>query len=112
MKIVAMFNLKKHVSVEDYKKWSSEVDQRITRYQPGYRRFDVYEVNGVLQGSKPPYRYDRLSIPYQIVECIEVESQESLERSQNSPDMSKVMKEWLNFVDESSVVILRVEQIT
>jgi len=111
MKIVAMFNLKKNVNIEDYKKWSCEVDQKITPDQPGYRRFDIYEVNGILQGPKPPYHYSRSKIPYQIVECIEVENQETLERSQNSPAMSKVMKEWLEFVDPSSVIIQRVEQI-
>ncbi|MFI5449389.1 MAG: hypothetical protein ACHQ03_06455 [Candidatus Bathyarchaeia archaeon] len=111
MKIVAMFNLKENVNLEDYRKWSSEVDQKTTPNQPGYRRFDVYEVNGILQGSKPPYQYSGSKVPYQIVEWIEVESQEALERSQNSPEMSNVMKEWLEFVDQSSVVILRVEQI-
>ena len=48
MKIVAMFNLKKNIDIEDYKKWSCEVDQKITPDQPGYRRFDIYEVNGIL----------------------------------------------------------------
>jgi len=52
-----------------------------------------------------------LNTPYKIIEFIEVESQEALEGSQTSPVMSKVMKEWLDLVDESSVKILRVEQI-
>ena len=111
MKLVAMYNLKKNAKLEEFKRWSREVDQKITPGLPGYQRFDIFEVAAVLDGSKPPYRYTELNIPCKIIEFIEVESQEALERSQTSSVMSKVMKEWLDFVDESSVKILRVEQI-
>lgn len=106
-----MYDLKKHAKLEEFKRWSREVDQKITSKLPGYHRFDIFEVAGVLDGSKPPYRYTELNPPCKIIEFIEVESQDVLERSQTSPVMGKVMKEWLDFVDESSVRILRVEQI-
>jgi len=111
MKLVAMYNLKKNAKLAEFKRWSKEVDQKITPGLPGYQRFDIFEVAGVLDGSKPPYRYTDSNIPYKIIEFMEIESQEALERSQTSPVMSKVMKEWLDFVDESTVRILKVEQI-
>ena len=111
MKLVAMYNLKKKANLEEFKRWSREVDQKVTSGLPGYKRFDIFEVAALLDGSKPPYRYTELNTPYKIIEFIEVESQEVLERSQSSPAMNRVMKEWSDFVDESSVKILRVEQI-
>jgi len=111
MKLVAMYNLKKSTNFDEFKKWSKEVDQKMVSKQPGYRRFDVLEARAILDGSKPPYKQSETNLPFKVIEFIEVESQQALEKSQTSPAMSGVMKKWLDFVDESSVIILKVEEI-
>lgn len=50
--------------MKEYKKWSREVDQKITPSQPNVHRFEVYEIKGAEQGRSP----------YDIVEDIDVES--------------------------------------
>ena len=111
MKIVAMYNLKESVKIEEFKKWSKEVDQKTVLKQPGFRRFDVFNAIAVLKGAKPPYKATESNVPFDIIEFTEVESQEALEKSQTSSVMSSVMKKWLEFVDEPSVTIMRVDQI-
>ena len=39
IKVFVMYKLKPGVSLEDYWKWSIEVDQKITPFQPGVYRF-------------------------------------------------------------------------
>jgi len=54
MKLVAMHDLKKNAKLEEFKRWSREVDQKIASKLPRYQRFDIFEVAAVLDGSKPP----------------------------------------------------------
>ncbi len=62
-KIYVMYKLKKGVTMDQYKQWSKEIDQRITPGQPGMIRFEVYEIKGADKGE--PF--------VQVVEDIEVE---------------------------------------
>ncbi len=96
MKVFTMHRLKKGVSMEDYKKWSREVDQKITLAQSGIRKFEVYEIEGSEEGIPP----------FDIVEVIEVESREALKKIENSEKMKKFLaEEWMKkWVDKDSLV--------
>lgn len=96
MKVFTMHKLKKGVTMEDYKKWSREVDQKITLAQPGIRKFEVYEISGSEEGTPP----------FDIVEVIEAESWEALKKIENSEKMKKFLEEeWMKkWVDKDSLV--------
>jgi hypothetical protein len=95
-KVFVMYRLKPGVSIEDYKKWSVEVDQKITPFQPGCYRFEVYEIEGAEKGESP----------YQIVEDIDVESWESWQKVVASPGMKKVVESWGKYGDESTLKVI------
>lgn len=67
MKVFTMHKLKKGVSIEDYKKWSREVDQPKSINQPEVLNFEVYEILGSVDSDDKIPEYD-------IIEVIEVES--------------------------------------
>ena len=46
MYVFFMYKLKPGVKIEDYRKFSQDLDQKITPHQPGIKRFEVYEVKG------------------------------------------------------------------
>jgi len=100
-RVFVMYKLKDGVSVESYKKWSREVDQKITPKQPGIHRFDVYEIKGGQNGEAP----------YHIVEVIDVENWEVWQKVLKSEAMNRVTNEWGNYGDESSVVMIYGEKI-
>ena len=93
-KIFLMYNLKKGVSMEDYKKWSREVDQQITPKQEGVNKFEVYEIKGAEKGTPP----------CQIAEDIDVESWEKWQEVLKSKGMERVVREWNRYGDASTVV--------
>ena len=96
-----MYKLKAGVSMDDYKKWSREVDQKITPCQPGVHSFNVFEIKGTEKGASP----------YQIVEDIEVESWESWQATLKGKGMKKVMDEWSNYGDGDTAVMVYGDQI-
>ena len=100
-KVFVTYNLKPGVDVEDYKRWSRSRDQATTPFVDGVIRFEVYEVRGAEKG-QPPYR---------IVEDIEVESWEAWQKALQGPAMAPIVKEWDQFGDGGSVVMLWAEKI-
>jgi len=95
-KVFAMYKLKPGVSLEEYWKWSVDLDQKTTPFQPGVYRFEVYAIEGAEKGESP----------YQIVEDIEVESFEQWQKVVSSEAMKKVVETWSNYGDESSLKVL------
>jgi len=95
-KVFVMYKLKPGVTVEQYRKWSVDIDQKITPFQPGCHRFEVYEIEGAEKGKSP----------YQIIEDIDVESWEAWQKVVKSEDMKKVVKTWGDYGDESTLVVL------
>ena len=95
-KVFVMYKLKPGVKIEDYRKWSREVDQTITPFQPGVYRFEPYEIKGAEKGKSP----------YQIVEDIDVESFEVWQNVVKSEAMKKLVKEWANYGDESTLITI------
>ena len=87
--------------MEEYKKWSREVDQQITPKQPAVHRFDVYEIKGAEKGTSP----------YDIVEDIDVESFEKWQETLKGKGMERVVREWDNYGDGSTNVMVFGEKI-
>jgi|SRR5437870_695659 len=100
-KVFVMYRLKPGADVNEYIKWSKTVDQTTTPFQPGVYRFEVYQIKGAEKG-KPPF---------QIVEDIDVESWEAWQRAVNGPGMAKVVRDWNEYGDQESVVMIYGDKI-
>ncbi len=95
-KVFVMYRLKPGVDIEEYKKWSIGLDQKVTPFEPGVHRFEVYEIEGAEKGQSP----------YQIVEDIDVESWEQWQKTVNGPGMKEVIETWGKYGDESTLVVI------
>ena len=100
-RVFVMYKLKPGVSMDDYRKWSQEVDQKITPHQPGVKSFKVFEIKGAEKGTPP----------YQIVEDIEVESWEAWQKVVSGEGMKKVITEWNNYGDADTLIAVYGDQI-
>lgn len=95
-KIFVLYKLKPHVTLEQYKAWSREIDQRITPGQPGMIRFEVYEILGAEKG-----------IPFvQIVEDIEVEDALEWFETCKRSGMAYVQETIAQLIDESTLQVI------
>ena len=92
-KIVNLFKLKPGISVEEYMKWSREVDQKTVRQQKGVSKFEVFVVKG-----------SNTNEPYQILEVMEAESFEVWQKILETDVMKNVLKQWDKLADGSSVI--------
>jgi hypothetical protein len=97
-KIIMMYRLKDGVEMADYKRWSLEVDQKTTPYQPGVKSFHVYEIGKVEGGSA-----------YQILEDIDVDK--AGDYPPKTEAMNRVVAEWGNYCDASSVITIHGQRI-
>lgn len=96
-KMYVMYNLKPGVTIEQYRLWSKEIDQRITPGQPGMIRFEVYEMIGSETGGEPFLR---------IVEDIEVEDFDAWMETTRREGMAYVESTLPSLIDESSRKIM------
>lgn len=95
-KIYVMYKLKRGVTMEQYKAWSKEIDQRITPGQPGMIRFEVYAIEGAESGE--PF--------VQVVEDIEVTDFRAWMETCKKPGMAYVQETFSKLVDEQTVRII------
>jgi hypothetical protein len=95
-KVFVMYRLKPGVDIEEYRKWSISLDQKVTPFEPGVHRFEVYEIEGAEKGQSP----------YQIVEDIDVESWEEWQKTMNGEGMKEVIETWGKYGDESTLVMI------
>jgi len=95
-KVFVMYKLKKGVSIEEYKKWSISLDQKVTPFQPGVYRFEVYEIQGAEKGESP----------YQIIEDIDVDSWEEWQKVVSSNEMKEVVQTWGKYGDETTLKVI------
>ena len=82
MKIFTMHKLKPGASMEDYKKWSREVDHPESISQPEIQSFEVYEILGSVD-------FDDKTPEYDIIEVIDVESLKDIRK------VEKRLEKWL-----------------
>ena len=95
-KVFVMYKLKPGVTIDTYRKWSISLDQKVTPFQSGGHRFEVYEIEGAEKGESP----------YQIVEDIDVESWEAWQKTLKSEGMKEVIESWGNYGDDSTLVMI------
>jgi hypothetical protein len=95
-KVFVMYRLKDGVSMDQYKAWSREIDQRITPGQPGMIRFEVYAIEGAEKGE--PF--------VQVVEDIEVEDAREWFATANKPGMAYVQETIAGLVDFSTLQVI------
>ena len=95
-KVFVMYKLKPGVKMDDYRKWSVSLDQKVTPFQLGCHRFEVYEIEGAEKGEPE----------YQIVEDIDVESREAWQKVVDSEEMKEVVTTWGNYGDESTLKVI------
>ena len=100
-KVFVMYKLKPGVDVQKYIEWSKTVDQTTTPFQPGVYRFDVYRMKGAEKGESP----------YDIVEDVDVDSWEAWQQAVNGPGMAKVVKDWDQYGDGSTLVAIYGDKI-
>ncbi len=95
-KVFVMYKLKPGVTIDEYRKWSISLDQKVTPFQAGVHRFEVYKIEGAEKGESP----------YQIVEDIDVESWEAWQKTLQGKGMKEVIETWGNYGDESTLVMI------
>jgi hypothetical protein len=100
-KVFVMYKLKPGVTIEEYRKWSVALDQKVTPFQPGVHRFEVYEIQGAEKGEPQ----------YQIVEDIDVDSWDAWQKVVSSDAMSEVVKTWGDYGDETTLKVIYGQKI-
>jgi len=95
-KMFVMYRLKRGVTMDQYKAWSREIDQRITPGQPGMIRFEVYAIEGADKGE--PF--------VDVVEDIEVTDFHQWMETSAKPGMAYVQETIAPLVDESTLKII------
>ena len=95
-KIFVLYNLRDGVTLDEFAKWSREVDQVITPRQNGCHRFEVYAIEGAEDGEPR----------YQIVEDIEVESWAVWKETLAGDGMRPVLNDFPKYVDTDSVHLI------
>jgi len=99
-----LFKLREGVSMEDYRKWSKEVDQKLVHVHPAYKSFEVYEVEGSDVGEDN-------ETPFDVVESIVVKSRKDWEDAIKGEALKKVVEEWPRYADASTAVTFFVKKI-
>jgi hypothetical protein len=95
MKAFTLFNIKSHISAEEYRKWSLEqVHPRMLK-MPSVLGFRDYEIGGIMGGGQTPY---------QFVEEIEITNPEDFERDNAQGDGAALAEEWQSRVSDFTVI--------
>ncbi len=104
MKIFTMHKLRKGARIEDYIKWSREVDQPKSNAQPEVLKFEVYVIRGCVDSDDREPEYD-------IMEVVEVKSIETI-RGLEKRLRDFLDNEWIrDWVEKSTLVNVYAEQI-
>ncbi|MCL5772740.1 MAG: hypothetical protein M1479_10815 [Actinobacteria bacterium] len=95
---IYLYNLKKGISINEYKKWSIERDQKIVNSFEGIKSFEVYINKG------PDKRWD-------VFEILQAESWERWVEIGKSPEMNELKEEHKELVDRDSIIKFYGEKI-
>lgn len=93
-KVINLYNLKPGANMDEFKKWSREVDQKTVPRQEGVRSFEVIEIKAS----------EKEDFSYQIAEIIDVDRYEMWQKALKTEEMKKVVQQWRKWGDESSVI--------
>ena len=92
VRIFITYNLRPTTSIEEYRKFSHEIDQPLATKAPGILRFEVFEVRGAGEG-EPDFR---------IVEEIEAESWQAWLDIFDNPDVKAAHEGFRRLCDPDS----------
>ena len=85
-KILALFNLKPGVSVEDYEAWAKTVDIPTVNGLGSIEKFEVFKTTGLLFSEDTP--------PYQYFETIDILDMDKFGAEAGSETMQKIAAEF------------------
>ena len=100
-KVFVFYNLKEGVDIDEFKKWSREVDQPTCNKMPACHSFEVFLVKGEMSEKQFP----------RVVENINVESWDAWQTTLKSDAFSQIMEEWPQFGDAESAITVYCEKI-
>jgi hypothetical protein len=103
-KMFLSYRLKPETDVDEYKKWSVEVDVPFTSGLPGVEKFVVYEAVGddvEAEGAGPLFFED-----------IEVESRERWDENLLTPAGQEMVATWKSYADESTLTLYHGPKVT
>jgi hypothetical protein len=95
MRIIAWFNLKPNVSVQEYEAWARSVDIPTVTALESIEKFEVMRTTGVL-GSEG-------KAPYEYVEIIDVKDMQQFGVDVSTPKMQQVAADFRRMVDVTFV---------
>ena len=96
--MIMVYKLKKGISLEEYKKFSLEVDQPLVSSFEAVKEFNIHFVIG------PEKIWD-------IFEVIKLDSYKAWEEVTQTDEMKEHDKEWRKYVDEDSIKLVFGEKI-
>lgn len=96
--MIMVYNLKNGSSIEDYRKFSLEVDQPLVKSFDVIKEFNVYVVKG-------PKKI------WEIFEVIKLDSYDAWEEITQTDKMKEHDREWKKYVDENSIKLVFGEEI-
>lgn len=100
-KILALFNLKPGVSIDDYENWAKTVDIPTVNGLGSIEKFEVFKTTGLLFSEDTP--------PYQYFETIDILDMDKFGEEAGSETMQKVAGEFQAMVDD--LVFITTEQL-
>lgn len=95
------YRLRPETSIEEYRKYSLELDQPTVTSQPGVIRESVYEVQGTGRGDPE----------YHILEDIEVESWDAWLKASSGEAIGALYQRWKELCDSKSMRVHWSERI-
>jgi hypothetical protein len=100
MRLVALFNLKPGVSVEEYEAWARSTDLPTVNGLASVDSFQVFKATGVLGSDAAP--------PYAYVETIDVNDMDGFWKDVSTPAMQAVAGAFTGMAD---VIFLSTEEL-
>jgi hypothetical protein len=100
MRLIALFNLKPGVSVEEYEAWARSTDLPTVNGLGSVSSFRVFKATSVLGSDAPP--------PYAYVETIDVDDMDGFWKDVSTPAMQAVAGAFTGMAD---VIFLTTEEI-
>ena len=107
-KVVVIYKLKPGATMEQYKKFSKEIDQVITPKQKVVEKFEVYEVDEYIRGAG---EIQKDNPPYQVFELIDVKDFGEWIRTTQSEGFKPVGDGWVKVGDAGTIIVLSGKKI-
>jgi len=97
MKVVFFLNkLHENIAQEDYEKWVHEVDYPTARSIPSILDYQVFRIDGLLEGDAPT--------PYQYIERVMIRNVEAYLRDLQDERLDDFKRAWSSYVAASTAV--------